>query len=68
MSINPCKGCETRHYLCHSTCKQYIDWKKERDELQALIRKEKQLNHDIWASSRHNNGRERRRPYADNRS
>lgn len=64
-----CKDCQDRHYLCHSTCERYIAWKKKLDERNALIREEKRLNNDIWASSRHANKRNRKgRPYADNRS
>ncbi len=69
MSINPCKGCEDRHYLCHSTCEKYIAWKQEHDELKAKIKAEKNLNHSLWCSSRHSYTKDRRRrPYADNRS
>lgn len=69
MSINPCKGCEERHYLCHSTCEKYITWRKEYDELQAKIKAERDLYYSLWKASRHNPNKDRRRrPYADNRS
>lgn len=67
MYNGPCKGCEERHYLCHSTCEKYLTWKQEHEEIMALIRKEKKLNDDIYHSSRYANGRKRRRPYADHR-
>lgn len=34
----PCKGCEIRHVGCHAICKDYIEWKEELDELNAVIR------------------------------
>lgn len=24
----PCKNCTKRHELCHSSCKEYAEWKK----------------------------------------
>ena len=40
MKDKGCYQCEERHYLCHSTCEKYKEWKAKRDELQAAIRKE----------------------------
>lgn len=28
----PCKNCEERHDSCHSHCREYIIWSKERQE------------------------------------
>ena len=28
----PCKGCTDRTITCHSVCNKYIDWKKNKDE------------------------------------
>lgn len=29
----PCKDCTDRHYKCHSTCENYIQFKKESDRI-----------------------------------
>ena len=39
----PCKGCtaETgRNSQCHSTCKRYLEWRRELDEINAIKRKQ----------------------------
>lgn len=59
----PCKDCPDRHYLCHSTCEKYREFRKHRDFILEQKRKEQQLIDDLWASSRHNNRRKHRRPY-----
>ena len=35
----PCKGCipPKRSSICHSSCKAYLDWKKELDEQNRVI-------------------------------
>ena len=33
----PCRYCTDRVVGCHSTCKKYIDWKKEYDERKQKI-------------------------------
>ena len=38
-TICPCKNCEDRNASCHSTCKDYIDWKKQHDEMVEKERK-----------------------------
>lgn len=39
---SPCRDCTTkRNATCHSTCKEYIDWRAGEDELNAKIRSEK---------------------------
>lgn len=39
-SVCPCKGCESRHPLCHAECEPYKEWqtesrKKRRDSAKA---------------------------------
>lgn len=33
MRDNPCHGCQKRCAACHSACKDYGEWKNEREEL-----------------------------------
>lgn len=46
----PCKGCSNRFIegttTCHSTCKDYIDFKRGKLELNSKIRKEKEK--ELW--------------------
>ena len=32
MRDNPCFKCENRHSTCHSTCEEYLTWKKDYDK------------------------------------
>ncbi len=43
----PCKDCKNRELYCHASCKLYIEWKQEQDEVLQEIKKEKQLQRDI---------------------
>jgi hypothetical protein len=38
----PCKDCFDRHQGCHSKCEKYIAFRKERDELNEKIYKQKE--------------------------
>jgi len=42
--VAPCKGCvpPKRTPTCHTTCKDYLDWKTEWDAMREQIRKEKE--------------------------
>ena len=43
MKDNPCtKDCEKRNAVCHSVCKEYIDWRKALDEFNEQKVKKKQ--------------------------
>lgn len=33
MTKCPCKDCQKRHFNCHSLCRDYQGWKKERAEM-----------------------------------
>lgn len=65
--FSPCKDCPDRHYLCHSECEKYLAFRKCRDEYLEQRVKESQLKDDLWATSRHNIKKKRRRSYADRR-
>ena len=39
----PCKGCTDRVLGCHSTCKKYIDFKLNNEELNRKIRKQGEI-------------------------
>lgn len=38
----PCYGCTERYSECHSTCKEYRDWKADLESKKAIINKKKQ--------------------------
>lgn len=63
----PCKDCPDRHELCHSDCDRYIAYQIVNGILREQKIKEKKLQDDIWATSRHSKKQKKRRPYADNR-
>ena len=44
MRDNPCKDCDKRHATCHSTCQDYLTWKKEYDEFMRRARSRR----DAW--------------------
>ena len=54
MKKAPCKGCGQRHEGCHVDCKWYIEWKKEKTEINEKRKLEKSL-HSIWPVKFRNN-------------
>lgn len=44
MAKSPCKDCEDRTINCHSTCREYKAWKFEKDRLNDINRKRKQID------------------------
>lgn len=42
----PCRGCPDRHPLCHMDCPKYLEFRAERDRINAERRAEKQLTWD----------------------
>lgn len=44
MRENPCKNCDQRNATCHSTCQNYLAWKKEYDEFMKKAR----ARRDAW--------------------
>jgi hypothetical protein len=45
MNKAPCKDCPDRKVGCHSTCEKYILFRKERDELNEKIYKQKEAGY-----------------------
>ena len=41
----PCKDCEKRTPGCHSTCEEYIQFRKERDE---MLNKKREESRILW--------------------
>ena len=41
MNKAPCKDCPDRKVGCHSTCEKYLEFRKERDELNETIQKQR---------------------------
>ena len=39
--MTPCLNCKDRVLGCHSTCREYLDFRRERDELLEKKQKEK---------------------------
>ena len=52
----PCKGCvePKRHMGCHGTCQEYVEWRKERDDLLKQKAINVQIN-DAYMDVRHAN-------------
>ena len=45
MAIKPvCKDCERRNPGCHSSCQDYISYRKKLEEFNAKVKKEKEKN------------------------
>lgn len=40
MKKPPCHKCQVRHFKCHAKCKEYFDWKAERDQVSAIMKQE----------------------------
>ena len=56
MSIkSPCKDCFERTVGCHSTCENYISFKKEWDARQEQIRDTKKKEYAYWLSKHERN-------------
>lgn len=45
--ICPCKDCPNRKITCHGTCEKYLNWQKEHDLENKIIREKTQLAN--WA-------------------
>lgn len=45
----PCKDCEFRHDLCHSHCRKYMKFKKQREEELRKQYLEGQLKQNLYA-------------------
>lgn len=39
----PCKNCEERTINCHSSCKEYGDWVKEKERIKQEIKQQKSV-------------------------
>lgn len=48
--VAPCKGCLDRKDLCHSTCEEYLNWKRMMAELKEKEKLEKIAHYppDKW--------------------
>lgn len=42
-----CKNCDKRYIGCHSTCREYIDWKTDRDRKNEIARKKRQAEAEM---------------------
>lgn len=42
MNTSPCRNCSKRKYLCHSSCEEYIEFKKVKDNI-TKKKKEEQI-------------------------
>jgi len=52
MSMCPCKNCEDRHKLCHSTCEKYRTYRERLDAIAKKRRLESQLSYQPHKSKR----------------
>ena len=44
---NPCYQCEKRTAICHSKCKDYLDWKSDKSKKQAEINKKRDISRQL---------------------
>lgn len=42
MTDCPCRGCEDRKFLCHSSCERYKQWKTEYETITQGLKAEKE--------------------------
>lgn len=42
---SPCKGCTKRYIKCHAECPDYAGWRKEKDDMLRLAKRDK----ESWA-------------------
>ena len=47
MKLCPCRYCEERTMFCHSSCVDYIEWKKEYEKAKAGYVKERKRIQDV---------------------
>lgn len=52
MIQSPCKECERRCVGCHSTCKEYLDFRQAVDKESALIQYERRLRYQQYSDTR----------------
>lgn len=45
---SPCGKCNHRFDYCHSSCKEYLDWKKYQDEIREKVKADRMKNADIY--------------------
>jgi hypothetical protein len=45
--MNRCLGCTERHEGCHSTCEDYLEYKKTNEDRKRVIRDKKEKNREI---------------------
>ena len=44
-----CKDCTDRYIGCHSKCETYIQFKKEKEEINKKKEKERKINEDFYS-------------------
>lgn len=44
----PCKECKKRHPNCHSTCEEYMQWKRAYWKVRREERVERDIGYSIW--------------------
>ena len=44
----PCKGCKRRYTLCHSSCKEYKEWKAKIEAMKEKKIEEQKLKDALW--------------------
>lgn len=47
---SPCKGCTKRYIKCHAECPDYAEWRKEKDDMLRLAKRDK----ESWAYTKSN--------------
>lgn len=42
MRASPCKDCQGHTDICHGQCAKYLEWSRERQEMNEALRKQKE--------------------------
>lgn len=51
--LSPCKGCEERHDLCHSECEKYLEFRRKKDEENAMWQERCQIGYTLHRLHQH---------------
>lgn len=51
--VAPCKDCDERHTLCHSTCEKYLQYKEKHNAEKAKLAEEININYTLAGLYRH---------------
>ena len=51
--FSPCYGCKDRHDLCHAACEAYLEFRRKKDEENALRREQSDIGYALSKLHKH---------------